>query len=59
MQVLKMRDVLLNNTMILLMFTTAGLAFLFTIYRRIKRKEMVSGVVRRRAHAQNQRFCLT
>ncbi|MBO4779937.1 MAG: ATP-binding protein, partial [Selenomonadaceae bacterium] len=42
LQVLKMRDVLLENTMILLLFTTAGLGFLFTIYRRIQRKEMLA-----------------
>ena len=37
---LEMREVLLENTMILLIFTLAGLGFLFTIYRRIQRKEM-------------------
>ena len=40
MQILKMREVLLENTMILLMFTMTGLGFLFVIYRRIQRKEM-------------------
>ncbi len=42
MQLEKMREVLLENTMILLMFALAGLAFLFTIYRRIKQKEVVA-----------------
>ena len=55
MQVLKMRDVLLNNTMILLMFTTAGLGFLFTIYRRIKRKEMVALEEQRRRAEESSR----
>ena len=41
-QILKMRSVLLDNTMILLMFTTAGLGFLFSIYSRIQRKEMLA-----------------
>ncbi|MBQ7453520.1 MAG: amino acid permease [Selenomonadaceae bacterium] len=41
MQISKMRDVLLNNTMILLIFAVAGLGFLFTIYRRIQNKKMV------------------
>ena len=41
-QILKMRSVLLDNTMILLMFSIAGLGFLFSIYTRIERKEMVA-----------------
>lgn len=41
-QILKIREVLLENTMILLMFTAAGLTFLFSIYSRIQRKEMIA-----------------
>ena len=41
-QLVKIRNVLLENTMILLLFTLAGLMFLFTIYRRIKQKEVVA-----------------
>ena len=42
MQVLKMRNALLNNSMILLMLAIAGLGFLFTIYQRIQQKEMLA-----------------
>jgi len=42
MQIDKMREVLLENTMILLLFTLTALAFLFVIHRRIKRKEVVA-----------------
>ena len=55
MQILKMRDVLLNNSMILLMFALAGLGFLFTIYRRIQRKEMVA-LEEQKRHAEEQRL---
>ncbi|MBE8955006.1 MAG: amino acid permease [Quinella sp. 2Q5] len=41
-QIANMRTVLLNNSMILLMFAIAGLGFLFTIYRRIQQKEMLA-----------------
>jgi len=42
MQSLKMRDVLLKNTMILLTFTLIALGHLFIIQLRIKRKEMLA-----------------
>ena len=42
LQILKMRELLLENTMILLLFSAVGLAFLFSIYSRIQRKEMVA-----------------
>ncbi len=39
-QILKMRSVLLENTMILLILTLIALGFLFSIYSRIQKKEM-------------------
>lgn len=42
MQILKMRSVLLTNSMIMLLFAIVGMGFLFTIYRRIKFKEMAA-----------------
>ena len=41
-QILKMRELLLKNTMISLIFTLVALGFLFVIQLRIKRKEMVA-----------------
>ena len=41
-QILKMRELLLKNTMISLIFTLVALGFLFAIQLRIKRKEMVA-----------------
>ena len=41
-QIVNIRGVLLENLMILLMFTLTGLGFLFSIYSRIQRKEMVA-----------------
>ena len=39
-QIVRMRSVLLENTMILLIFTLIALGFLFSIYSRIQKKEM-------------------
>ena len=54
-QILKMRAVLLDNTMILLMFTLASLIFLFKIYSRIQRKEMVALEEQRRKAEESSR----
>jgi len=54
-QVLKMRAVLLDNTMILLIFTLASLIFLFNIYSRIQRKEMVALEEQRRKAEDSSR----
>ena len=55
MQILKMRDVLLRNSMIVLTFALAGMGLLFSIYRRIQRKEMVA-LEEQKRHAEEQRL---
>ena len=42
MQITKIREFMLENSMVPLIFAVIGLTFLFTIYRRIQRKEMVA-----------------
>lgn len=54
-QIITMRTVLLDNTMILLMFALAGLGFLFSIYKRIQSKEMKALEEQRRKAEESSR----
>ena len=55
MQIDNIREVLLQNTMILLLFTLTALAFLFSIQLRIKRKEVVALEEQRRRAEESSR----
>ena len=55
MQIDNMREVLLQNTMILLMFTLVALGFLFRIQLRIKRKEVAALEEQRRRAEESSR----